>query len=90
MKRILITGKNSYIGQNVIRWLGKSPNEYMVDTISVRDDLWKDVDFGHYDVILHLAGIAHVSTDPKMEELYYRVNRDLTIELAKKAKADTC
>ena len=33
MKRILITGKNSYIGQNVIRWLGKSPNEYMVDTL---------------------------------------------------------
>src|SRR5690606_5157582 len=33
-------------------------------------------------------GIAHVSTDPKMEELYYKVNRDLTIEVAKKAKSD--
>src|SRR5699024_10386702 len=30
--------------------------------------------------------IAHVSTNPKMEELYYKVNRDLTIEVAGKAK----
>lgn len=41
-----------------------------------------------YDVVFHVAGIAHVSSDPKMEDLYYKVNRDLTIETAKKAKAE--
>ena len=34
-----------------------------------------------------MKGIAHVNADPKMEPLYYKVNRDLTIEVAKIAKA---
>lgn len=88
MKKVLITGKTSYIGQNLKRWLEQYPEDYKVDAISVRDDSWKKESFGNYDVVLHLAGIAHVSTDPKMEKLYYKVNRDLTVELAKKAKAD--
>ena len=41
---------------------------------------------GNYDVVFHVAGIAHVNADPKMEPLYYKVNRDLTIEIAKHAK----
>ncbi len=88
MKRILITGKNSYIGTSFEKWLAKYPDEYTIDSISLRDGSWKDNDFSKYDVIFHVAGIAHVSTDPKMEELYYKVNRDLTIEIAKKAKTD--
>src|SRR5699024_8837132 len=36
--------------------------------------------------VLHVAGIAHVSTDESMKDLYYEVNRDLTIELAQVAK----
>lgn len=86
-KRILITGKNSYIGNSFEKWVENYPEQYDVDKISLRDDSWKSYDFSGYDVILHVAGIAHVSTDPKMEELYYRVNRDLTIEVAKKAKS---
>src|SRR5699024_10982779 len=41
-----------------------------------------------YDSVFHVAGIAHVSSDPKLEEKYCQVNRDLTIEVAKKAKED--
>ena len=26
------------------------------------------------DVVYHVAGIAHVNADPKMESLYYKVN----------------
>ncbi len=88
MKRILITGKNSYVGNAFAEWVAKEPEEYHVDKISVRDDSWKQLDFSKYDTVLHVAGIAHVSTDPKMEEKYYKVNRDLTIDLAKKAKED--
>lgn len=86
-KRILITGKNSYVGNSFEKWVEKYPGRYEVDKISLRDDSWKSYEFSSYDVILHVAGIAHVSTDPKMEELYYKVNRDLTIEVAKKAKS---
>jgi len=88
MKRILITGKNSYVGNSLEKWLEQYPEQYQVDKISLRTEDWKQVDFSVYDSIVHVAGIAHVSTDPKMEEMYYRVNRDLTIEVAKKAKKE--
>ncbi|AEF84816.1 UDP-glucose 4-epimerase [Treponema primitia ZAS-2] len=45
-----------------------------------------DSDFSIYDIILCTIGIAHISTDPKMEQKYYAINRDLPILIAKKAK----
>ncbi len=55
------------------------------------DDSWKDISFSDYDVVYHVAGIAHsdirkVSQETK--DLYYKVNSELAIETAKKAKAD--
>ncbi|MBM6615371.1 NAD-dependent epimerase/dehydratase family protein [Desemzia sp. RIT804] len=88
MKKVLITGQNSYIGNSLKYWLMREPEMYQVDTIDMKNDLWKAKDFSQYDVVFHVAGIAHVSTDPKMEDLYYKVNRDLTIETAKKAKSE--
>lgn len=87
MKRILITGINSYVGKSFEKWVQCYPDKYCIDSISLRRDSWKEKDFASYEAILHVAGIAHVSSDPKMEELYYKVNRDLTIDVAKKAKA---
>lgn len=86
MKKILITGKDSYIGTSFEKWIMKEPDKYEVDTVDMKDDNWKDKDFSGYDVVFHVAGIAHVSADPNMEDLYYRVNRDLAIETAEKAK----
>lgn len=88
MKKILITGKNSYIGTSLDKWLMKDSDKYKVDSISVKGDSWKSNDFSQYDVVFHVAGIAHVSSDPKMEELYFKINRDLTIEIARKAKVE--
>ncbi|MZQ96251.1 MAG: NAD-dependent epimerase/dehydratase family protein [Acidaminobacter sp.] len=88
MKNILITGKNSYIGTSLENWLMREPDKYNVDTVDMKDGSWKEKDFSVYDVVFHVAGIAHVSSDPKMEDLYYKVNRDLTIETAKKAKVE--
>ncbi|MDO9493743.1 NAD-dependent epimerase/dehydratase family protein [Acetobacterium sp.] len=88
MKKILITGKNSYIGTSLESWLMKEPDKYQVDTIDMKDGSWKEQDFSGYDVVFHVAGIAHVSSDPKMEALYYQVNRDLTIHTAEKARAE--
>ena len=88
MKRVLITGANSYIGTSVEKWLAQYPDRYHVETVDMISDTWKEKDFSKYDVVLHVAGIAHNSSDLKMEDLYYKVNRDLTIETAKKAKVE--
>lgn len=87
-KKVLITGKGSYIGTNFKCWLDQWPDSYEVDELSVRGDEWKKKSFSKYDVVLHVAGIAHVSTSSDLESLYYRVNRDLAIEVAQKAKSE--
>ncbi|MEX6700360.1 NAD-dependent epimerase/dehydratase family protein [Peribacillus frigoritolerans] len=87
-KKILITGKGSYIGSNLIKWLDQWPDNYDVEELAVKNEEWKQVNFEKYDAVLHMAGIAHVSADPKLEQLYLKVNRDLAIEVAKKAKKE--
>ena len=87
MKHILITGKDSYIGTSFERWMSQWQNDYQIDTLDTKGD-WQTYDFSPYDVVFHVAGIAHVDAKADMETLYYQVNRDLTIEAAKKAKAE--
>lgn len=88
MKKILITGAGSYVGESVRKYmLTTAPGEFEIDAISTMNDEWRKADFSRYDVVYHVAGIAHVNADSKMEPLYYRVNRDLTIEVAQTAKA---
>lgn len=86
MTKVLITGAGSYIGTSVKKWL-EATNCFQVTEVDTINDQWKSADFSRYDVVYHVAGIAHVNADSKMESLYYKVNRDLTIEIAKTAKA---
>lgn len=86
MIRVLITGANSYVGTNVENWLKRTPEVFEVDTVSTFNDEWKKADFSKYDVVFHVAGIAHVNAKKKMEPLYRKVNTGLTIEVAKWAK----
>lgn len=88
MRNILITGANSYIGTSFEEWLNRNREEYNIDTVDMLDNSWKKRDFSKFDVVFHVAGIAHVSTDPSKEDVYYKINRDLTVEVAKKAKAE--
>lgn len=39
MKKILITGKNSYIGTSLEKWLMKEPEYYQVDTVDTKEDI---------------------------------------------------
>lgn len=91
MKKILITGANSYIGISFKQWMTQFQDEYQIDTLSVRGDAWREHDFSEYDTVFHVAGIAHADVSKVSEEtkqLYYAVNRDLAIETAKKYKQD--
>lgn len=91
MKKVLITGANSYIGTSFERYMGEFPNDYQIDTIDMIDGTWREKSFSGYDVVYHVAGIAHSDNgkiSKEKEQLYYRVNTDLTVETAKKAKED--
>lgn len=84
---ILITGDKSYVGTSLRKWLGNWPAKYHVDSISLYDNKWKKKDFTLYDVVFHVAAVVHKKEKPEMEDLYFNVNKELSIEIAKKAKA---
>ena len=88
MKRVLITGKNSYIGTAVERWLLREPENYVVDTIDMKDEAWVARDFSGYDVVFHVAAIVHQRERREAKAEYFRVNADLPVKVAAKAKAD--
>ena len=87
MTKVLITGAGSYVGESVRRYILSTSSDFEFDAVDTMNDAWKEADFSKYDVVYHVAGIAHVNADPKMEALYYKVNRDLTVEVARAAKA---
>lgn len=87
MKKILITGANSYIGTSVADYLMQWPDKYAVDIIDMIDGSWREKSFHGYDSVFHVAGIAHQKETKKNSHLYYAVNRDLAVETARKTKA---
>lgn len=91
MKKILITGANSYIGMSFESHLNQWPDRYRVDTVDMVGDAWRGKSFAGYDAVYHVAGIAHSDyrkISPERAELYYRVNTQLAVETARKAKED--
>lgn len=86
MKKVLITGKGSYIGTHFKEEFLKYPSVYEVKELDMIDESWKQHDFSQYDVVYHVAGIAHMKEVKENEQLYYKVNRDLVVETAQKAK----
>lgn len=91
MKKILITGANSYIGTSFENYMAQWPDQYQVDTVDMIDGIWREKSFAGYDAVFHVAGIAHSDTGRVSEErkaFYYKINTDLTIETAQKAKAE--
>ena len=88
MKKILITGAGSYVGENVRRYILSTSSDFQIDAVDTMNEAWKKADFSQYDVVFHVAGIAEVNGKKGMEQLYYKVNTDLTIEIAKQAQAN--
>lgn len=90
MKKVLITGKGSYIGTSFIQWVNeKHPSEFEIEELDMIDVTWREKNFAEYDIIFHVAGLAHADVGKVSDEtkaFYYKINRDLTIETAEKAK----
>lgn len=86
MKKVLITGAGSYVGTKVEKWLQQYPEEFQVDAVDTINDNWKNADFSKYDVVYNVAGIAHVKAAKGEGPLYYAINRDMVIDIARTAK----
>lgn len=91
-KKVLITGAGSYIGETFKSYAEeKYEGNFEIDSLDMLDPAWKEKDFSKYDIIYHVAGIAHADVGNVSEEVkqkYYAVNTDLTIEVARKAKEE--
>ena len=91
VKKVLITGAGSYIGETFRAYAGKHYPALHIDAVDMLDGSWREKDFSSYDIVYHVAGIAHADVGNVSEETkdkYYKVNTDLAVEVCKKAKVE--
>ncbi|MGQ7595392.1 NAD-dependent epimerase/dehydratase family protein [Streptococcus suis] len=86
MKKVLITGANSYIGTSFEKYVKEYNVDFEIDTLDLLNPNWQEFNFSGYDSVFHVAGIAHFSKDESKKELYYKVNTELTEKVALIAK----
>lgn len=91
-KKVLITGAGSYIGQTFMEYAQKHYHDnFEIEELDLKDESWKEKDFSNYDIIYHVAGIAHADVGKVSEETkkkYYEVNTELAVAVAGKAKRE--
>lgn len=73
---VIITGATGFVGQNLSKFLQNQ--NYDVHAISLRNSWVFDK---ISDAVIHLAGKAHDTANTSAEGEYFKVNRDLTIQL---------
>src|ERR1035437_1293768 len=81
MIKVLIIGANSFVGTN----FRKFSHYKDIEEISLHENKPEDIDFGKFDIVLHLAAIVHQSKKIPENE-YFKVNKDLCLRVAKCAK----
>jgi len=88
--KILVTGIHGFVGSNLVAYLSPGNEIYGLDIIDpeklgvVKTFSWEDLDAGRVpevDAIIHLAGKAHDTKNQAAAEVYFKVNRDLTIKV---------
>lgn len=85
MKKVLITGKNSYIGTHLKQKLDSQKGMYIIDELDLHNPSWRQFNFSKYDVVFHVAGLAHSTPRKSEEKHYYEINTDLAYEVGLKA-----
>ena len=86
MKHILITGKNGYISTALFNWIKKKDQKITIDILDLLDPKWVDHSFSGVDTIIHTAALVHQSEKDHSLDEYRKVNTQLTVDIAQKAK----
>ena len=89
--KILITGVHGFVGSNLVSALSGKNTIYGLDIVAPDkegvkytfpwDFLDKEGEIPPVDAIVHLAGKAHDTKNQAAAEVYFKVNRDLTIKI---------
>jgi UDP-glucose 4-epimerase len=90
-KKVLITGAGSYIGETFRAYAEERYPALKIDAVDMIDGSWREKDFSEYDIVYHVAGIAHAdvgNVDEVTKAKYYLVNTDLAVEVCEKAKSE--
>lgn len=86
MKNILIAGAKSYIGESFASYMKQFPEFYTTKTLDTMGLRPTASEFAGIHVVFCVAGIAHIKETAENRHLYFDINRDLVIEMAKAAK----
>ena len=84
MKKILIYGKGSYIGEHYKEGLQSAGHHVdMIDSM-----LQKPGEFSvlGYDVVINVVGIAHIKITQDMKDLFFKINTDYAVRLCEISK----
>lgn len=76
---VIITGVSGFVGKNLTEYLRQKDNQII--SLSLRNEDWKSDFPANADAVIHLAGKAHDTSNTSDDNEYYKINRDLTIEL---------
>ena len=88
--RILITGVHGFVGTNLVKELSRKHSIFGLDIVNpIKEGIkftykWEDLDtekMPEVDAIIHLAGKAHDTKNEAAAEVYFKVNRNLTIKI---------
>lgn len=86
MKKILIVGSSSYIGNNIFGHFNEKKTKYIIESISLRNNTWKNHELSKYDHIIYLVGLAHSKGKNGNKDNYYKINYELTKEFVNECK----
>lgn len=81
-QHIVITGATGFVGKAVLTHLS---NDYQITTVNLRAVSPKELDLSGVTTIIHCAALVHQMQGAPREE-YFRINTQLTMELAETAK----
>lgn len=89
-RKVLVTGVGSYIGESFKAYAEVNyKDSFEIDAVDMLDPNWRETDFSKYDIVYHVAGIAHAdvgNVDEATKEKYYVVNTDLAVEVCRIVK----
>ena len=80
---ILITGIHGFVGHNLVPYL-EAKGHTIYGLGRTGDYVWNDLEsdrIPHVDAIIHLAGKAHDTKNQTEADVYFKVNRDLTMKV---------